>query len=383
MPDKAQLGEYMLVGVPKEIKNHEYRVGLTPAAVKELVAQGHEVVVEMNAGAGIGFTDDCYKSAGATIVCSGESVFEQAELIVKVKEPQAVERARLRPHHTLFTYLHLAPDVAQTQDLIESGATCIAYETVTDVNGRLPLLAPMSEVAGRMSIQAGAHCLEKSQSGRGVLMGGVPGVDPAKVVIIGGGVVGQNAAAMAVGMGADVVVLDRSVDALRQLDARYGNRIKTVFSTHHSIEEHALTADLLVGGVLLPGAAAPKLVTKDLISRMKCGSVIVDVAIDQGGCVETSRPTTHDDPTFIVDGVVHYCVANMPGAVARTSTVALTNATLPYVVNIANKGTRIALEENPHLLEGLNICKGVVTCESVARVQNLTYRPASEMLSDI
>ncbi|KEQ19601.1 alanine dehydrogenase [Endozoicomonas numazuensis] len=373
----------MLVGVPKEIKNHEYRVGLTPAAVQELVEQGHEVIVEMNAGAGIGFTNDCYQNAGATIVDSAEAVFEQAEMIVKVKEPQAVERARLRPHHTLFTYLHLAPDVPQTQDLIESGATCIAYETVTDANGRLPLLAPMSEVAGRMSIQAGAHCLEKSQSGRGVLMGGVPGVDPAKVVIIGGGVVGQNAAAMAVGMGADVVVLDRSVDTLRMLDARYGNRIKTVFSTHHSIEEHALTADLLVGGVLLPGAAAPKLVTKDLISRMKRGSVIVDVAIDQGGCVETSRPTTHDDPTFIVDGVVHYCVANMPGAVARTSTVALTNATLPYIVEIANKGTRKALQDNPHLLEGLNVCKGVVTCESVAQVQNLAYRPATEMLSEI
>lgn len=373
----------MLVGVPKEIKNHEYRVGLTPAAVKELVAQGHEVMVEMNAGAGIGFTDDCYENAGATVVKSAEAVFKKAELIVKVKEPQAIERARLRPHHTLFTYLHLAPDVPQTQDLIESGATCIAYETVTDANGRLPLLAPMSEVAGRMSIQAGAHCLEKSQSGRGVLMGGVPGVDPAKVVIIGGGVVGQNAAAMAVGMGADAVILDRSVDTLRQLDARYGNRIKTVFSTHHSIEEHVLTADLLVGGVLLPGAAAPKLVTRDLVSRMKRGSVIVDVAIDQGGCVETSRPTTHDDPTFIVDGVVHYCVANMPGAVARTSTVALTNATLPYVLDIANKGTRKALEDNPHLLEGLNVCKGIVTCESVAQVQNLTYRPAAEMLSEI
>ncbi|WOG26532.1 alanine dehydrogenase [Endozoicomonas sp. 8E] len=373
----------MLVGVPKEIKNHEYRVGLTPAAVKELVAQGHEVIVEMNAGAGIGFTNDCYENAGGTIVKTAEAVFEKAELIVKVKEPQAIERARLRPHHTLFTYLHLAADIPQTQGLIESGATCIAYETVTDANGRLPLLAPMSEVAGRMSIQAGAHCLEKSQSGRGVLMGGVPGVDPAKVVIIGGGVVGQNAAAMAVGMGADVVVLDRSMDTLRQLDARYGNRIKTVFSTHHSIEEHVLTADLLVGGVLLPGAAAPKLVTRDLISRMKRGSVIVDVAIDQGGCVETSRPTTHDDPTFIVNGVVHYCVANMPGAVARTSTVALTNATLPYVLDIANKGTRKALEDNPHLLEGLNVCKGIVTCESVAQVQNLTYRPAFEMLSEI
>ncbi|MGB0360575.1 MAG: alanine dehydrogenase, partial [Endozoicomonas sp.] len=296
---------------------------------------------------------------------------------------QAVERARLKPHHTLFTYLHLAPDVPQTTDLVNSGATCIAYETVTDAHGRLPLLAPMSEVAGRMSIQAGARCLEKSMEGRGMLLGGVPGVEPAKVVIIGAGVVGQNATAMAVGMGSNVVVLDRSVDALRKLDAQYGNRIRTIYSTVLSIEQHVLSADLVIGGVLLPGAAAPKLITKELVKKMKPGSVIVDVAIDQGGCAETAKATTHAEPTYIVDDVVHYCVANMPGAVARTSTLALNNATLPYVLQIANKGTRKALEDSPYLLEGLNVCKGIVTCESVAKAQNLTYKPAIEMLTEI
>ena len=373
----------MLIGVPKEIKNHEYRVGLTPAAVQELVEQGHEVFVEMNAGVGVGFTNNCYQKAGAVILDTAEETFDRVRLIVKVKEPQTVERARLRPDHTLFTYLHLAPDPFLTKDLIESGTTCIAYETVTDAYGRLPLLAPMSEVAGRMSIQAGAHCLEKSQSGRGILIGGVPGVDPAKIVIIGGGGVGQNAAAMAVGMGADVVVLDRSLDTLRKLDFQYGNRVKTVFSTYYSLEEYVLSADLLIGGVLLPGAAAPKLVSKDMIKNMKNGSVIVDVAIDQGGCVETSKPTTHDDPTFIVNEIVHYCVANMPGAVPRTSTVALTNATLPYIVDIANKGPFRAMQENHYLLEGLNVCKGIVTCESIASVQNLPYLPAAEILQNI
>lgn len=373
----------MLVGVPKEIKNHEYRVGLTPAAVKELVGRGHQVYVETNAGAGVGFSNEDYQSAGGTILKTAEEVFDKAQLIIKVKEPQAVERARLRRDHVLFTYLHLAPDAPQTQDLINSGATCIAYETVTDDHGRLPLLAPMSEVAGRMSIQAGARCLEKSMSGRGVLLGGVPGVEPAKVTIIGGGVVGQNAAAMAVGMGAEVVVLDRSLDTLRRLDAQYGNRIKTVFSTDHAIEEHVLSSDLVIGGVLLPGAAAPKLITRDHIQKMKRGSVIVDVAIDQGGCAETSVATTHDEPTFIVDDVVHYCVANMPGAVARTSTMALTNATLPFVLQIADKGARKAMNENPHLLEGLNVCRGVITCESVAQAQNLKYRSAQEMLIEI
>ena len=373
----------MLVGVPKEIKNHEYRVGLTPAAVKELTDNGHQVVVETNAGAGIGFFNADYEAVGASILGSAEEVFQQAEMIVKVKEPQAIERARLRPDQVLFTYLHLAPDVPQTEDLLKSGATTIAYETVTDAQGRLPLLAPMSEVAGRMSIQAGAHCLEKAQGGRGLLLGGVPGVEAAKVVIIGGGVVGQNAAAMAVGMGAEVVVLDRSLDTMRKIDDQYGNRIKTVFSTQHSIEEHVLSADLVIGGVLLPGAAAPKLITRDLISRMKKGSVIVDVAIDQGGCAETAKATTHAEPTYVVDDVVHYCVANMPGAVARTSTIALNNATMPFVMQLANKGARQALMDNPHLLAGLSTVKGVLTCKEVAEAQNIPFRAPEEMLLEI
>ncbi|UYM17170.1 alanine dehydrogenase [Endozoicomonas euniceicola] len=373
----------MLVGVPKEIKNHEYRVGLTPASVKELVEHGHKVCVQKNAGEGVGFSNEDYIAAGAVILETADDVFAKAEMIVKVKEPLAEERARLRPDHTLFTYLHLAPDEAQTQDLIHSGATCIAYETVTDAKERLPLLAPMSEVAGRMSIQAGAHCLEKSMSGRGLLLGGVPGVESAKVVIIGGGVVGKNAAAMAVGMGAEVVILDRSVEVLCKLDEQYGNRVRTVYSTSHSVNDHVTTADLVIGGVLLPGAAAPKLITREMISKMKKGSVIVDVAIDQGGCAETAVATTHDEPTFIVDDVVHYCVANMPGAVARTSTLALNNATLPYVLQLADRGPRQAMEENPHLLEGLNVCRGVITCQSVADAQNLPYRPAAEMLNEL
>lgn len=373
----------MLVGVPKEIKNHEYRVGLTPAAVKELVEHGHEVFVQTSAGKGVGFSNEDYIQAGAVILETADEVFARAEMIVKVKEPLAIERARLRPEHTLFTYLHLAPDAPQTKDLINSGATCIAYETVTDDKGRLPLLAPMSEVAGRMSIQAGARCLEKSMAGRGMLLGGVPGVEPAKVVIVGGGVVGQNAAAMAVGMGAEVVVLDRSVDVLRKLDELYGNRIRTVYSTSQSINDHVLSADLVIGGVLLPGAAAPKLITREMVSKMKKGSVIVDVAIDQGGCAETAKATTHDEPTYLVDDVVHYCVANMPGAVARTSTLALNNATLPFILQLANKGARKAMAENPHLLEGLNVCKGIITCKSVADAQGLPYRSAAEMLNEI
>ncbi len=373
----------MLVGIPKEIKNHEYRVGLTPISVQELIGHGHKVLVETQAGAAIGFTDDDYKAAGAEIVNSAKEVFASAELIIKVKEPQVIERQMLRSEQTLFTYLHLAPDAPQTNDLIVSGATCIAYEMVTDKDGRLPLLAPMSEVAGRMSIQAGAHCLEKYCGGRGVLLGGVPGVEPAKVVILGGGVVGASAAAMAVGMGADVVILDRSIDALRRLDAHYGNRIKTVYSTSATIEEHVVNADLVIGGVLIPGATAPKLISRELVSRMKSGSVIVDVAVDQGGCVETSHPTTHQDPVFTVDGVVHYCVANMPGAVARTSTIALNNATLPFVLELANKGTRRALDENPHLLNGLSVCRGVVTCEHVSTAQGLEYRTPESMLREI
>ena len=373
----------MLVGVPKEIKNHEYRVGLTPAAVKELTDHGHQVFIESAAGEGVGFSNQFYQNSGAVILDAAEDVFAQAELIIKVKEPQPRERARLKPHHTLFTYLHLAPDVPQTRELLASGATCIAYETVTDQAGRLPLLAPMSEVAGRMSIQAGARCLEKSMEGRGVLLGGVPGVEPAKVVIVGGGVVGQNAAAMAVGLGADVTVLDRSLDALRQLNSRYGNQVKTVYSTSQSIEEQVTQADLVIGSVLLPGAAAPKLITQSMVKAMKKGAVIVDVAIDQGGCTDHSVPTTHDEPTFIVDGVVHYCVANMPGAVARTSTLALNNATLPFILELANKGTKEALTDNPHLQNGLNVCKGVITCESVAKAQGLSWESAEKIIQKL
>ncbi|KFX70548.1 alanine dehydrogenase [Pseudomonas taeanensis MS-3] len=373
----------MRIGVPKEIKNHEYRVGLTPQSVAELTALGHEVWVETLAGAAIGFSDADYLAAGAQIAVSAEAVFNQAQLLVKVKEPLAVERARLRPQHTLFTYLHLAPDRPQTDELMASGATCIAYETVTDHNGRLPLLAPMSEVAGRMSIQAGANCLEKARGGRGVLLGGVPGVAPGKVVILGGGVVGSHALAMAVGLGADVTVLDKSVDALRRLDGQYGNRITTLYSTRAALREQILAADLVIGGVLIPGAAAPKLVTAEMVKEMLPGSVLVDVAIDQGGCAETSKATTHDDPTYVVDGVVHYCVANMPGAVARTSTLALNNATLPFVVALAEKGTRLALEDDPHLCNGLNVARGVITCESVAEAHGLPYQSAVSVLGQL
>ena len=356
----------MLLGVPKEIKVHEYRVGMTPASVREVVNHGHEVVMETAAGLGIGASDDDYRSAGATIADMAEDVFARADMIVKVKEPQAGERAMLRPGQILYTYLHLAPDPEQTRDLLESGAICIAYETVTDAHGGLPLLAPMSQVAGRMSIQAGAHCLEKAQGGSGTLLAGVPGVAPAKVVIIGGGVVGENAAYMAIGMGADVTVLDRNVDTMRALVVRFGSRVKTLYSTALAIEQEVLQADLVIGGVLLPGAAAPKLVSKELVSRMKPGSVLADVAIDQGGCFETSKATTHADPTFIVDGVVHYCVANMPGAVARTSTYALNNVTLPFALSIADKGVNKALLDDPHLLAGLNVYRGAVTYKAVA-----------------
>ncbi|RIA34782.1 alanine dehydrogenase [Ectopseudomonas oleovorans] len=370
----------MRIGVPKEIKNHEYRVGLTPASVAELSALGHELWIETQAGAAIGFADENYREAGAQIAKGADEVFQQAQLIVKVKEPLAVERAKLRAQHTLFTYLHLAPDRPQTEELMASGATCIAYETVTDAQGRLPLLAPMSEVAGRMSIQAGAGCLEKARGGRGVLLGGVPGVAPGKVVILGGGVVGSHALAMAVGLGADVTVLDRNVDALRRLDAQYGNRITTLYSTRAALREQVLAADLVIGGVLIPGAAAPKLITADMVRQMKAGAVLVDVAIDQGGCAETSRATTHAEPTYVVDEVVHYCVANMPGAVARTSTQALNNATLPFVIALAQKGTHCALEEDPHLLAGLNVAGGVITCESVAQAHGLVFQPAASVI---
>ena len=356
----------MLIGVPKEIKTHEYRVGLAPGSVREVVLHGHEVIVEHNAGAGIGASDTEYETAGAIIVPDAKTVFERAEMIVKVKEPQAVERAMLKPDQVLFTYLHLAPDPEQTRDLVESGAVCIAYETVTSPYGGLPLLAPMSEVAGRMSIQAGAYALEKTHGGLGMLLGGVPGVDPAKVVVIGGGVVGTNAAHIAVGMGADVWVLDRNVEVLKGLWRQFMRTINTVYSTRDALEKHVLQADLVIGGVLVPGAAAPKLVTAEMVSRMKPGAVVVDVAIDQGGCFETSKPTTHDKPTYVVDDVVHYCVANMPGGVPRTSTFALNNATLPHVITLANRGYKQALIDDPHLREGLNVHKGKVTYKEVA-----------------
>jgi alanine dehydrogenase len=357
----------MIVGVPKEIKVREYRVGLVPSSVREIAAHGHRVLVEAGAGQGIGMSDADYEAAGAVVVKSAAEVFEKAELIVKVKEPLAAERKRLRPGQVLFTYLHLAPDREQAQDLLASGATCIAYETVTSPTGGLPLLAPMSEVAGRMSIQAGAYFLEKAHGGLGMLLGGVPGVDPAKVVVLGGGVVGTHAVSIALGMGAEVWVLDRSTDVLRNLWKQFGRPLNTVFSTRDAIEKHCTSADLVIGGVLIAGAAAPKLVTADIVRRMKPGSVIVDVAIDQGGCCETSRPTTHDEPTYTVDGVIHYCVANMPGGVPRTSTFALNNATLPFVLALADKGCKKALEDDRHLLAGLNVHRGRITHREVAQ----------------
>jgi alanine dehydrogenase len=371
----------MLVGVPKEIKNNEFRVGLTPPSVHELVARGHRVIVQAGAGAGIGLTDEQYTAAGATIVPSEQDIFAQAEMVVKVKEPQPQECAMLCPGQILYTYLHLAPDPEQTAALVKSGAVCIAYETITGPGGGLPLLAPMSEVAGRMSIQAGASHLEKSKGGAGILLGGVPGVAAGHIVIIGAGVVGTNALQMAVGIGARVTVLDKNVDRLRQLDLIYGNRITTLYSNAHAIEEAVLSADLVIGGVLVPGAAAPKLVTRAMVARMKKGSVVVDVAIDQGGCFETSHPTTHADPTFVVDGVVHYCVANMPGAVARTSTFALNNATIVHAVALANKGWRQALRDDPHLKNGLNVCEGKVTYAAVAKDLGYDYVPADTLLA--
>ncbi len=362
----------MIIGIPKEIKNHEYRVGMTPAGVKELVAHGHRLLVETNAGTGIGFDDADYLSAGAEIIASAEAVFAEAEMIIKVKEPQSQECRMLRPGQLLFTYLHLAPDPEQAKLLLESGATCVAYETITAAGGGLPLLAPMSEVAGRMSIQAGAANLEKSHGGNGTLLGGVPGVEPGKVLVIGGGVVGVNAAYMAIGMGAEVTLLDRSLPRLKQLDDIFGGRLKTVYSTADAIERLALEADLVIGAVLVPGAAAPKLLSRDLIARMKRGSVVVDVAIDQGGCFETSKATTHQEPTYIVDDVVHYCVANMPGGVARTSTLALTNATLPYAIKLADQGID-ALLDDEHFLKGLNVHAGVVTCSAVAEALDYDY----------
>ncbi len=370
----------MRVGVPKEIKNNEYRVGMIPAAVRELTSRGHSVLVETKAGDAIDLSDDIYARAGATIVSTPEEVFARADMIVKVKEPQPVEIKRLKPGQTLFTYLHLAPDPEQTKGLLSSGIIGIAYETVTDARGGLPLLAPMSEVAGRMSIQAGARSLEMEAGGRGQLLGGVPGVPAARVVILGGGVVGTNAARMAMGLEAHVTVLDLSLPRLYELDLQFGAMLNTIYSTIDTIEEHVIGADLVIGAVLVPGAAAPKLITEPMVKAMKKGSVLVDVAIDQGGCSETSRPTTHANPTYKLHDVVHYCVANMPGAVARTSTFALNNATLPFIVALAEQGPERAMAGNPHLRAGLNVYKGALTYKAVADAQKLPFKRAEEVL---
>ncbi len=370
----------MRIGVPKEIKVLENRVGLTPGSVREAIVHGHSVLVEHNAGQGIGMDDDAYRKAGARVVDTAREVFAGAEMIVKVKEPQSTERGMLTKGQILFTYLHLAPDPEQAKDLIASGAVCIAYETVTSPSGGLPLLAPMSEVAGRMAVQAGAYYLEKPHGGIGMLLGGVPGVDPAKVVILGGGVVGSHACHIALGMGAEVWVLDRNVDVLRALWRQFGRPLNTVFSTQDAIEHHVTSADLVIGGVLIPGASAPKLVSAALVARMKPGSVIVDVAIDQGGCFETSHPTTHADPVYVVDGVTHYCVANMPGGVPRTSTFALNNATLPFVLALADHGWKTALAADPHLKNGLNIAFGKVTCQPVAEALGYAFVPPEKVM---
>jgi len=371
----------MLIGVPKEIKVHEYRVGLTPSGVRELVSHGHKVIVQTQAGAGIGLSDALYVTAGAEIVADAATVFSRADMIIKVKEPQPVECKMLREGQLLFTYLHLAPDPEQTRGLVDSGCVAVAYETVTDARGGLPLLAPMSEVAGRMSIQAGAHALEKAQGGTGVLLGGVPGVAPADVVVVGGGVVGYNAVKVAVGMGASVTILDRSLPRLNWLDTTFDGRLKTLYSTADALENAVAQADLVIGAVLVPGAAAPKLVTRAMLRQMKPGSVVVDVAIDQGGCFETSHATTHQNPTYVEEGVVHYCVANMPGGVARTSTFALTNATLPYALALADKGYAKALQDDPHLLAGLNVYRGKVTYQAVSDALGYPYAAPESVLS--
>ena len=371
----------MKIGVPKEIKTLEFRVGMTPAGVLEVVHDGHEVIVETNAGAGIGVSDADYEAVGAKVVGTAKEVFDQAEMIVKVKEPQLNECAMLRPDQVLFTYLHLAPDPKQTEGLVKSGTTAIAYETVTAKDGSLPLLTPMSEVAGRLSIQAGAYALQKANGGCGKLLGGVPGVQPASVLVIGGGVSGANAADMAVGLGANVTIVDRSLPRLRELDDIWGGRVHTVYSTKHAIEELAVQSDLIIGAVLIAGAAAPKLVSAQTVKDMTAGSVMVDISIDQGGCFETSHATTHADPTYVVDDIVHYCVANMPGAVPRTSTFALTNATLPFVKSLANLGWVEALRKDPHLANGLNVTSGRVTYEAVARDLGYEYLSAEEALN--
>ena len=371
----------MLIGVPKEIKNHEYRVGLTASGARELSARGHQVLVERDAGVGIGLANEAFEAAGAQIVDSAAEVYGRAEMIIKVKEPQPAECAMLRPGQLLYAYLHLAPDPEQTRALLASGCTAIAYETVTDDRGGLPLLAPMSEVAGRMAIQAGAHALEKAQGGSGILLGGVPGVKPAEVMVIGAGTVGLNAARMAMGLGAHVTVLDRSLDRLKYVDELYGERLTTIYSTRDAIEDRLPYTDLVVGAVLIPGAAAPKLLSRGHLKLMRPGSVLVDVAIDQGGCFETSRPTTHQEPTYEVDGIIHYCVANMPGGVARTSTFALNNATLPFVLALAAKGWKKACQDDVHLAHGLNVHAGKITYKAVSDALALTYLDPAEALA--
>lgn len=370
----------MLIGTPKEIKNHEYRVGLTPAGIRELILHGHHVMIEVGAGLGVGISDEVYRNAGAELVSTANELFHRAEMIVKVKEPQLGECRMLREGQVLFTYLHLAPDPKQTEALINSGCVAIAYETVTDGKGALPLLVPMSEVAGRMSVQAGAHAMEKAQGGNGMLLGGVPGVAPANVLIIGGGVVGYNAARIAVGMGADVTVLDRSPPRLNWLDSHFSGRLNTLYYTGEALEGCLAKTDLVIGAVLVPGAKAPKLVTQKMLGTMKPGTVIVDVAIDQGGCFESSKATTHQQPTYVVDGIVHYCVANMPGAVARTSTFALTNATLPNVIALADWGYKEALLKDSNLGDGLNIHAGKVTYKAVADALGYDYIPLKSVL---
>jgi len=370
----------MLIGVPKEIKNFEYRVGLVPGSVRELISNGHQVIIQQGAGDKIGCDDKAYQQVGATIVPTAQDIYGKADMVIKVKEPQAEECRMLRENQILFTYLHLAPDPEQARLLQASGCVAIAYETVTDKNGGLPLLAPMSEVAGRMAVQAGASSLEVSRGGSGILLGGVPGVAPANVVVLGGGVVGTNSVRVAMGMGANVVVIDKSLERLYHLDLQFGSNINTIFSTADAIEEHVRHADLVIGAVLIPGASAPRLVTRAMLSQMRPGSVVVDVSIDQGGCFETSKPTTHENPTYVVDGVVHYCVANMPGGVPRTSTFALNNATLPFVLSLANNGYKEAMRRNSHLMHGLNICHGEITYRAVAEALQQSYRPAEELI---
>lgn len=370
----------MIIGIPKEIKNNEYRVGLTPPSVHDCIAHGHHVLVQTNAGSGIGASDNDYRTVGAEIVADASEIFAKADMIIKVKEPQAVERAMLREGQILYTYLHLAPDPEQTRDLVNSGAICIAYETVTSPSGGLPLLAPMSKVAGRLAIQAGAHYLEQPQGGLGVLLGGVPGVEPAKVIILGAGIVGTHSAHIAVGMGADVWVFDKNPEILETHWRQFGKTTNGLFSTKNALEKHIIDADLVIGGVLIPGAEAPKLVSREMISNMKKGSVVVDVAIDQGGCFETSKATTHTDPTYVVDDVIHYCVANMPGSVPQTSTYALNNVTLPFALNIADKGVNQALLDNPHLCNGLNVHSGNITYKEVAEDLGYDYTPAHKLL---